>query len=106
MAAYLTKATLELQKLLEKYDGKAATIFEPAGIGDLFLTCGGKTSRNFRFGYNFEENPEPSDTVEGLVALKIISDKLGNHIANFELIYKLHRIIVNKEQLNLPKGLI
>lgn len=49
-AAIVTRALAEIARLTAALDGKPETLLQPAGVGDLFLSCSSTTSRNFRFG--------------------------------------------------------
>ena len=50
LAAYVTRSSMELQKLCVAMGGSPATISGLAGIGDLMLTAFGSLSRNRSFG--------------------------------------------------------
>ena len=71
MAAYVTKAQLELQKLATAMGGDAATISGLSGVGDLMLTAFGSLSRNRTTGVRLAKGDKLEDilqemTVEGV----------------------------------------
>lgn len=80
-AALVTRASVELRRLLVELGGRADTLWTMAGIGDLMLTCGSPMSRNFQFGQRLAtgENARKAEqaigTVEGLDALRGLSVK-------------------------------
>ncbi|HWA79995.1 MAG TPA: NAD(P)H-dependent glycerol-3-phosphate dehydrogenase [Acetobacteraceae bacterium] len=49
-AALVTRGLAELSRLVEALGGRRETSFGLSGLGDLVLTCTGRTSRNFRYG--------------------------------------------------------
>lgn len=75
-AALISRGVREIRLGLTAMGGDESTIWTPAGIGDLVLTCGSPTSRNFRFGQLIAQNTPPSEalkklgTVEGYSTLK------------------------------------
>ncbi len=50
-AALICRSLVEIGRLVEAMGGLAETVLTLAGIGDLMLTCGSSTSRNFAFGF-------------------------------------------------------
>ncbi len=50
VSAAITRGAQEIALLVQEKGGRKTTIFEPACIGDLFLTCSSFTSRNTKFG--------------------------------------------------------
>eukprot|EP00636_Phaeomonas_parva_P015372 CAMPEP_0118855076 /NCGR_PEP_ID=MMETSP1163-20130328/3033_1 /TAXON_ID=124430 /ORGANISM="Phaeomonas parva, Strain CCMP2877" /LENGTH=347 /DNA_ID=CAMNT_0006787903 /DNA_START=249 /DNA_END=1292 /DNA_ORIENTATION=+ len=71
MAAYVTKAQLELQKLTIAMGGEPATVSGLSGVGDLMLTAFGSLSRNRTTGVRLAKGDRLEDickemTVEGV----------------------------------------
>jgi glycerol-3-phosphate dehydrogenase (NAD(P)+) len=68
---YITQALLEMKELIVGLGGRAETADLACGIGDLILTCGSLTSRNYQFGARLATDPHylPKVTTEGLTAL-------------------------------------
>jgi glycerol-3-phosphate dehydrogenase (NAD(P)+) len=50
-AALVTRGLAELRRLIEAAGGKAETAMGLSGLGDLLLTCTGRSSRNFGLGH-------------------------------------------------------
>lgn len=48
---FLLHALDEIKQIIVAHGGKAETLYGPAGIGDLVLTCFNAQSRNYRFGF-------------------------------------------------------
>ena len=80
-AALITRASVELRRLLIDLGGQADTLWTMAGIGDLMLTCGSASSRNFQFGQRIAIGESVASaekaigTVEGIGALRGLSVK-------------------------------
>lgn len=51
-AAIITQGTIEMANLCMAMGGNATTLLSAAGVGDLFLTCTSRTSRNTEFGFH------------------------------------------------------
>ena len=70
---FINGASAEMRRLLDVNGADAKTVDLACGIGDLKLTCG-YPSRNYGYGDLLRQNPnyEPTNTVEGLSALKRI----------------------------------
>ncbi|MEM9269504.1 MAG: NAD(P)H-dependent glycerol-3-phosphate dehydrogenase, partial [Pseudomonadota bacterium] len=49
-AALITRGAHEMRRAVLAFGGVERTIWSPAGLGDLVLTCSSAQSRNFRFG--------------------------------------------------------
>lgn len=74
-AALIARGVQELRRCLLRFGGHEDTIWSPAGIGDLSLTCNSDQSRNFRFGQKIAQGISAKEaeaqigTVEGVKAL-------------------------------------
>ena len=86
-AMFISKILKNLNKIIEFNE---ASLIEPAGIGDLFLTCSSKQSRNYSFGKHLIQNKNTNFhyLVEGYLSLKNI-----NKYKNYNLINDLNNII-------------
>jgi glycerol-3-phosphate dehydrogenase (NAD(P)+) len=51
----LTRALDEMALLVEKMGGERQTAYSVAGIGDLYITCSSKLSRNYQTGFMLGE---------------------------------------------------
>lgn len=94
MAAYVTKAQLELQLLCQKMGGRADTISGLAGVGDLMLTAFGSLSRNRTTGVRLASGEALEDilkdmTVEGVPTASVAqhyADKFGLEVPLFRAV--------------------
>lgn len=70
---FIGDTSVEMKKILKLNRAKLNTVDLACGIGDLKLTCG-YPSRNYEYGDILRKNPEyePTNTVEGLTALRKI----------------------------------
>jgi glycerol-3-phosphate dehydrogenase (NAD(P)+) len=73
-----------LKNLKNISDFNETVLIEPAGIGDIFLSCSSEKSRNFRFGSNLvlKKNINKNDTVEGYYSLINLNDNRNNSLIN------------------------
>jgi glycerol-3-phosphate dehydrogenase (NAD(P)+) len=60
-AALVTRGLSELCRLAVALGGRADTVMGLSGLGDLFLTCTGPSSRNFSLGYALGRGATLSD---------------------------------------------
>ena len=101
-AAFISKI---LQNLNQITDFDKTTLIQPAGIGDLFLSCSSTKSRNYSFGINLISNKEIEfdKLVEGYNSLNNLKST-----KNIKLINDLNFIIeqVLKSDDNKIKNLI
>lgn len=91
----LTRAFNEMHQLLIKFGGCSETIFNYCGVGDLGLTALNDLSRNRTLGLLVGKgfySSTGSVTVEGRVALDIISNKLGDEIEMYPIIGQLKAV--------------
>lgn len=103
-AALITKGIKEIDQLIKSKNADHKTILEPAGVGDLFLTCNSTQSRNTSLGIKISQsgffNEKLSDQhVEGVYTAKALSKTTSLPI--FDLICK----IIN-EGLKIDKEMI
>ena len=70
---FIGDTSVEMKKILKLNGAKPSTVDLACGIGDLKLTCG-YPSRNYEYGDILRKNSEyePTNTVEGLTALRKI----------------------------------
>ncbi|MCH2164950.1 MAG: NAD(P)H-dependent glycerol-3-phosphate dehydrogenase [Marinovum sp.] len=79
-AALLVRGAAELRHVITHWGGREDTIWSPAGLGDLSLTCNSPKSRNFRFGQMLAAQSDVGDalarlgTVEGLHSISGLRD--------------------------------
>ncbi len=60
-AALITQGLREIKALCVAKSGRAETMLEPCGIGDLILTCGSRKSRNMSLGYALGQGRKVND---------------------------------------------
>lgn len=86
-AAIVTQALAEIGKFIKFKNGSRNTLLTAAGVGDVVLTCGSKTSRNFLYGHNFimralhdhkNSDADQSILVEGIFTLHAIKETAHN----------------------------
>jgi len=67
-SAFISRAMVEMGRIVEGFGGKGETINSLAGVGDLVLSCTSEQSRNYRFGIELGR---------GGVLAEILSEGLG-----------------------------
>ena len=97
MAAAVNHGVREIFHIVSAKGGSASTIFEPACIGDIFLTCSSLNSRNIKYGMSLiarHEALEDMGTVEGVET----AISLNKHYQHFEipLLKYAGEVILNK----------
>ena len=89
-AMILTLGIGEMRRLCSVFGFSERTLFELCGIGDVFLTCSSKKSRNFSFGQRLYELNSVSKAREQSVTIE------GYHVA------KIVEKLISKNHLKLP----
>lgn len=95
---FLTDASLEIQKIIEKLGGEEKTFNRYAGFGDFILTCTSHESRNYTFGYLIGKGEDfntyqNNNTIEGLDNLNSIYEILKENNIKSDLIDILFEIV-------------
>ncbi len=67
-AALATRGLAEMARLNAAMNGKPASLMGLAGLGDVFLTCAGPSSRNFSFGMSMAQG-RTADAAEAEIGL-------------------------------------
>jgi glycerol-3-phosphate dehydrogenase (NAD(P)+) len=62
-AALVTRGLAELRRLVDAAGGRAETVMGLSGLGDLLLTCTGRSSRNFSLGYALGQGRSLAETI-------------------------------------------
>ncbi|CAK4678095.1 hypothetical protein LEN26_010271 [Aphanomyces euteiches] len=115
LAAYVTRSSLELQKLCTAMGGHPQTISGLSGIGDLMLTAFGSLSRNRTCGVRLVKGEKLQDimkdaTVEGVPTAEVavyFADKCGLELPIFRVVNdyiqgrvtsseEIHNILMNR----------
>lgn len=78
-AAYLTRALHEMSRLVLSRGGERSTVYGLSGVGDLFMTCTSSLSRNYQFGYHFNEpGYQTNGVAEGVYTLASLLSSIPN----------------------------
>lgn len=93
-SAFLTRC---LEFIISFYNLDKYSLLEPAGIGDLFLSCGSSKSRNFSYGCSIVRDSKfkSSKLVEGLNSLLKLKEQKPN-----SLLSKIHSILLLLQEKN------
>lgn len=112
-ALYLTEVIKEIRFLLGEFGSAIETVYSLGVIGDLVLTCGSTSSRNFSFGtfigrddFNKQEYLG-KNTIEGYETLKIYQEilkKKGICLPLLDILYKI--VVLDKDSTLLGDYLI
>lgn len=92
---FLLQCIEEIKPLIIALGGSPQTIYGPAGIGDLVLTCFGKQSRNYSYGLEFGTGlgqNQKNRTVEGINTLFNINELAYRHNIELPLCFQLREI--------------
>ncbi|HUW98221.1 MAG TPA: NAD(P)H-dependent glycerol-3-phosphate dehydrogenase [Acidiferrobacter sp.] len=67
VAALVTAGLEDMRRLTAALGGRAETLLQSCGVGDLFLTCSSAQSRNYRLGAALARGTTPApDVIEGI----------------------------------------
>lgn len=112
-AALITKGVLEASLLAEKLGGKPKENFiSPCGLGDLFLTCSSKKSRNNSLGFmigsgkNVKEILDSGKTFEGFNASGSMIKFAKKHQIALPLCEKINQILQGNFTIKEMKNII
>jgi glycerol-3-phosphate dehydrogenase (NAD(P)+) len=89
---FLSRSMEDVLSLSHKIGGKPETLGLASGFGDIFLSCVGDSSRNFKYGLqvasNYPNFTSLSETVEGVKSLKILHN-FYNSARLFNALYEI-----------------
>ncbi len=105
-AFFMTEIIKETKELINLFEGKEETILTYASIGDIFLTCNSKNSRNYSFGTLLGSKQSKSQiknyleetTVEGVYTLRSLKKILNEKNIEFKIIDTIYEIIENEQE--------
>ena len=108
----ISKMLKEVKQMALDFGGQQKTVMEPAGIGDIMLTCFNEKSRNCSFGKLLVAYPEKveefkaNNTIEGLSNLEHLKNMIEERNKSYEFINVLYEIIYNNGSIEelLLKG--
>ncbi len=107
----VAKGIMEIDKLIGIMHGNRNTLFRYCGIGDLFLTCSSKESRNTLFGTKINENIDIKEyikhnTVEGYHTAKSVYELITKYNISLDLYNTIYHILYDNMSIdNLIKVL-
>lgn len=107
LAAYVTRSSLELQKLCVAMGGQPITISGLSGIGDLMLTAFGSLSRNRSCGIRIMKGEKVEDvlkqmTVEGVPTAEVavyFAEQCGLDLPLFRTVNAMLKGQIKREEL-------
>jgi glycerol-3-phosphate dehydrogenase (NAD(P)+) len=91
VASIISRSYAEIATVAKSMDAKKSTLAGLSGMGDLFLTCSSKESRNFSLGI---------DLAKGKTLNEIIQKKFS--IAEGAFTVRALKKLADKEKLDLP----
>lgn len=104
-AALITRGFAEIVRFSDFFEGtQKETFYGLSGLGDIILTCGSDTSRNFRFGTEIAQNlllkkdplTDPSYTAEGYHTLKAMMPLMAGKEKDFPILNSLS-LLLNRQ---------
>jgi len=102
-ASLITRGMKEISVLNTALGGRAETLHEPCGIGDLVLTCNSTMSRNYSFGVKLGTGEETRETikkkkhvVEGMATADSLNNLMQEHGISLGLCKTVYNIINGK----------
>jgi glycerol-3-phosphate dehydrogenase (NAD(P)+) len=101
-SAFITKM---LRYINKEYNMNPYSLLEPAGIGDIILTCTSEQSRNFNFGIEIVKNKnfKPFQLVEGLESLENLYQNKKNHL--IEKLYYILQLCYNNQLVDVKNNI-
>lgn len=108
-SAILTLAIQEIISFIKENGGNIETVNELCGIGDIFLTCTDRLSRNFQFGYDIGEIgindliKRTDVTVEGYKFINSFFKIKKNKKDKYIIFYTIYLLVNDKIQ---PKKVV
>jgi glycerol-3-phosphate dehydrogenase (NAD(P)+) len=104
-SALLVKGIAEIQALCKKIKA-SIDLANPAGFGDIFLTCSSTKSRNNSLGMLLAlgKEPDKNTTYEGMNSAKIIVEFAKKYKLKLDLCEAISKIIVGKFSQNEIKS--
>lgn len=95
-ATLVRQSVTELTDLVKYAGGKIESILTFAGIGDIVLTCGSQSSRNFAFGFHIGELAK--DAKQGLKPeeIQFALKQFGKTVEGLNSLEPMHRWLLKK----------
>lgn len=99
-AALITRSLVEMERIVSVFGGNKETVYGLAGVGDIMLTCGTNTSRNYKFGYQIGKTGNVMEalafvnsTVEGYTTTKSVHEVISVHNLDMPICSATHKIL-------------
>ena len=106
-AALITRGIAEIGRLSAAMGGSELSIMEPAGIGDIVLTCTSSQSRNFSFGHQVGQEKaeipaliQSSGTVEGFMTAASITQLSQKYAVEMPIMKAVSDVLHNHAQID------
>lgn len=101
-AAMITRGLVEINRLGVALGARATTFAGLAGIGDVLLTCGSASSRNFAYGFAIGSHdlPEGGKTVEGLPTTRAAYTLAEKHNIDMPITTSLYKLLYKQAPLD------
>ncbi|MDF3047181.1 MAG: NAD(P)-dependent glycerol-3-phosphate dehydrogenase [Candidatus Midichloriaceae bacterium] len=106
-SALICRSLVEIENLVCELGGAKETVFGLSGIGDLVLTCGSSTSRNFALGFAIgkqgylgdllKDNPK---TIEGVSTAKAIKEIATERKISMPICEEVYQILFNNKKVS------
>ena len=106
-AGLITRALVEMKRILVAYGGNPDTLFGLTGVGDLVVTCTSKHSRNFQAGIKLATG---SDLEETINSMSMVVEGARTTISAYQFARKhnietpildaVYNVIYNKKEVN------
>lgn len=106
LATLITRANIEISRLIKALGGKEETIKTLAGIGDLFLTCSSEKSRNTSLGIalaqgtSFQDILDQHIVIEGAATTKVAFELVEKHNIHAPIICAVYDILYMKKPID------
>jgi glycerol-3-phosphate dehydrogenase (NAD(P)+) len=101
-AALITRGLAEMMRMTHMLGGKEETCMGLGGVGDLFLTCSSRQSRNFRLGYRLCSGEKVDEilksmTSEGYYTVKAIIGMKGD--LDLPICEEVYKVLYKKRSI-------
>lgn len=91
----------EMSRLGVHLGGRPATFQGLSGLSDFMLSCFAQDAEDRQYGFEFiqkdDENKSGSQQIAGIHSLRLLGDFLGEHKESYPIAYKIHEILIQKQ---------
>ena len=101
-SAIFSRGVSEINRLILAKGGKIDTMFSPAGIGDLNLTCSSATSRNTSFGISLAKGNKSigNELVEGYYTAESIYSLAKLYETDMPVMEAVYRLVYENQSIS------